>query len=131
MSADEARFYVCLHGPELAESNFALDHAVKFVENEIRGPVSNLRKHYKTFQSQVAEKSVDDEVIELVKYRLEFFSSPEHFSTVGIAKTLLSFVRFLDGQKQYIPRANFFIQYHFLEKMLETFHFSQREESSC
>ena len=128
LSTDEARFYLCLHSPELAESNFELSHAVQFVEQNIREPINNLRAHDQQAGVSSPKPMTFDPTTKIIRDRICFFSDPKRFSPSKIAKILLNFLTFLDVHRHGLSHADFRIQYSFLADMLETFYFSPLSE---
>lgn len=96
VSADEARFYLSLHGPELAESNFVLDAAVTDIERELRKPFAQLMAKIETLSGQaVAPSGAHDPVVAQLDERFAFFSEPQHFSSRALATQVRNTLAYL------------------------------------
>ena len=96
ISADEARFYLSLHGPELAESNFELDAALINIKQELRKPFDTLLAKIETISvAAFSGTQAGDPIVDRFSHRMQHFSEPEHFSSRELARLVSNGLAFL------------------------------------
>jgi len=96
MNIDEARFYLSLQGPELAEANFNLNDARQTVRDELTIPLQRLKSNLKLsskLESNLAERETC--VSTHAHDRISFFCQPETFSPRALARMLSNILLYL------------------------------------
>jgi len=98
LSVDEARFYLSLHGPELAESNFELDAAIDSVAETLRDPLAQIHLTLASLAGMQLEAAGNaDPLIRKLEARMRLFSEPEYFSSRQLAVLVQNTLFFLAG----------------------------------
>jgi methionyl-tRNA synthetase len=97
MSADEARFYLSLHAPELAEGNFELDAAHAALQRDLHVPLATVRARLSEIANsrRTPVASVSPSVLDAVDRRVRLFSAPESFSVRGLAGVVRDLLAYL------------------------------------
>lgn len=98
ISPDEARYFLSLHGPEMAESNFELPFALETVEADLRGPLARIRHELSRLREAgfICDAGLSLSVLQPVAERFDFFCRPEHFSSRELARILRNLLAYLD-----------------------------------